>query len=125
MFTGSSPAGAACVGFLTRAALTLGSMMSRMVRILLAAMVAVALSGVAVNVRATAEGPELADRGQLAVERHEVAPEGARPGGGADPLETGVVVVLNTLLLGGLVGGLLWARRRLGCADSIPRQMTV
>jgi uncharacterized membrane protein len=32
------------------------------------------------------------------------------------------VIVLNTLLLGGLVGGILWARRRLdGAEPSLPR----
>lgn len=121
MFTGLLPVGTVCVGFLTRPALTLGSMMSRTLRILLAGMVAVVLAAAALNA-ATADEPRASDQRQVVFDRHEVPPEVARPGGGAEPFETGVVIVLNTLLLGGLLGGILWARRRLGDADArLPR----
>ncbi len=111
-----------CVGFLTEPALTLGSMMSRTLRILLAGMVAAVVASAALSSWAMADVPRDSDQGQAVFERHEVAPEDARPGGGAAPFETGVVIVLNTLLLGGLVGGILWGRRRLGCSDSaLPR----
>ncbi|MFD7074487.1 hypothetical protein ACFV9G_09760 [Nocardioides sp. NPDC059952] len=92
-------------------------MMSRTLRILLAGMVAVVLASAALSA-ATADEPQVSGHGQAVFDRHEVAPEDARPGGGAAPFETGVVIVLNTLLLGALVGGILWGRRRLGCADS-------
>lgn len=110
-----------CVGFLTGPERTLGNMMSRTLRILLAGLVAVVLASAALSA-ATADEPRASDQRQVVVDRHEVAPEDARPGGGAAPFETGVVIVLNTLLLGGLLGGVLWARRRLGCADAgLPR----
>ncbi|MFJ9392697.1 hypothetical protein ACIRON_28025 [Nocardioides sp. NPDC101246] len=96
-------------------------MMSRTLRILLAGLVAVVVASAALSA-ATADEPRASGQGQVVFDRHEVAPEDARPGGGAAPFETGVVIVLNTLLLGGLVGGILWGRRRLGCADSaLPR----
>lgn len=106
-----------CVGFLTGPALTLVSMMSRTLRILLAGMVAAVLVSAALSSSAVADEPRASDQGQAVFDRHEVAPEDARPGGGAAPFETGVVVGLNTLLLGGLLGAVLWGRRRLGCAD--------
>ena len=110
-----------CVGFLTGPARTLGNMMSRTLRILLAGLVAVVLASAALSA-ATADEPRASGQRQVVFDRHEVAPEDARPGGGAAPFETGVVIVLNTLLLGGLLGGMLWARRRLGCADAaLPR----
>lgn len=121
MFTGLLPIGTVCVGFLTGPARTLGSMMSRTLRILLAGLVAVVLASAALSA-ATADEPRASDQRQVVFDRHEVAPEDARPGGGAAPFETGLVIVLNTLLLGGLLGGVLWARRRLGCADPrLPR----
>jgi hypothetical protein len=92
-------------------------MMSRTLRILLAGMVAVVFASAALS-SARADELRASDQGQVVFDRHEVAPEDARPGGGAAPLETGVVIVLNTLLLGGLLGGMLWARKRLGCADT-------
>ena len=122
MFTGLSPVGTVCVGFLTEPALTLGNMMSRTLRILLAGMVAAVFASAALSSWATADVPRESDQGPAVFERHEVAPEDARPGGGAAPFETGVVIVLNTVLLGGLVGGILWGRRRLGCTDTaLPR----
>jgi hypothetical protein len=121
LFTGLLPVGTVCVGFLTGPARTLGNMMSRTLRILLAGLVAVVLASAALSA-ATADEPRASDQRQVVFDRHEVAPEDARPGGGAAPFETGVVIVLNTLLLGGLLGGVLWARRRLGCADAaLPR----
>ncbi|MEI7057407.1 hypothetical protein WBG06_16410 [Nocardioides sp. CCNWLW239] len=92
-------------------------MMSRTLRILLAGIVAVVVASAALSA-ARADEPRASDHGQVVFDRREVAPEDARPGGGAAPIETGVVIVVNTLLLGGLVGGVLWARRRLGCADA-------
>lgn len=121
MFTGSLPVGTVRVGFLTGPARTLGSMMSRILRILLAGTVALVFAAAALAAPAAAEGLRESDQGQIGFDRREVAPEDARPGGGADPFETGVVIVLNTLLLGGLMGGILWARRRLDGADrSLP-----
>jgi hypothetical protein len=121
LFTGLLPVGTVCVGFLTGPERTLGNMMSRTLRILLAGLVAVVLASAALSA-ATADEPRASDQRQVVVDRHEVAPEDARPGGGAAPFDTGVVIVLNTLLLGGLLGGVLWARRRLGCADAaLPR----
>lgn len=113
-----------CVGFLTGPARTLGNMMSRTLRILLAGLVAVVLASAALGA-ARADEPRASDQRQVVVDRHEVAPEDARPGGGAAPFETGVVIVLNTLLLGGLLGGVLWARRRLGCADARLARLSV
>ena len=98
--------------------------MSRTLRILLAGLVAVVLASAALSA-ARADEPRASDQRQVVVDRHEVAPEDARPGGGAAPLETGVVIVLNTLLLGGLLGGVLWARRRLGCADAALPHLSV
>ncbi|WP_328530782.1 hypothetical protein OG984_06510 [Nocardioides sp. NBC_00368] len=96
-------------------------MMSRTLRILLAGMVAVVFASAALS-SAAADESRASDQSQVVFDRHEVAPEDARPGGGAAPLETGVVIVLNTLLLGALVGGILFARRRMGCADAaLPR----
>ena len=123
MFTGLLPVGTVCVGFLTAPARTLVSMMSRTLRILLAGMVAVVLASAALSA-ARADEPRASDQGQVVFDRHEVPPEDARPGGGAAPFETGVVIMLNTLLLGGLLGGMLWARRRLGCADSTLPQLS-
>ena len=121
MFTGLLPVGTVCVGFLTGPALTLGSMMSRTLRILLAGMVAVVFASAALS-SATADEPRASDQSQVVLDRHEVAPEDARPGGGAAPFDTGVVIVVNTLLLGALVGGVLFARRRMGCAvGALPR----
>lgn len=96
--------------------------MSRTLRILLAGMVAVVVASAALNA-ARADESRTSDQGQVVFDRHEVAPEDARPGGGAAPFETGVVIVVNTLLLGGLVGGVLFARRRLGCTDAAVPQM--
>ncbi|MBB3091163.1 hypothetical protein [Nocardioides albus] len=92
-------------------------MMSRIVRILLAGTAAVVFASAALTMPAAAEELRASDQGQIGFDRREVSPEDARPGGGADPFETGVVIVLNTLLLGGLLGGVLLARRRLGCTD--------
>ena len=114
-----------CVGFLTNPALTLGSMMSRTLPILLAGIVAAVFASAALTSWTTADVPHGSDQGGAVFERHEVAPEDARPGGGAAPLETGVVIGLNTLLLGGLLGGILWGRRRLGCADTAHPRMSV
>lgn len=97
--------------------------MSRTLRILLAGMVAVVVASAALNA-ARADESRTSDQGQVVFDRHEVAPEDARPGGGAAPFETGVVIVVNTLLLGGLVGGVLFARRRLGCTDAAVPQMS-
>lgn len=95
--------------------------MSRTLRILLAGMVAVVVAAAALS-SAAADEPRASDQGQVVFDRHEVAPEDARPGGGAAPFDTGVVIVANTLLLGALVGGILFARRRMGCADTaLPR----
>lgn len=95
--------------------------MSRTLRILVAGMVAVVFASAALS-SARADELQASDQGQVVFDRHEVAPEDARPGGGAAPFETGVVIVVNTLLLGGLVGGVLVARRRMGCADAaLPR----
>lgn len=95
--------------------------MSRTLRILLAGIAALVVASAALS-SARADQPQVSDQGQVVLNRHEVAPEDARPGGGAAPLETGVVIVVNTLLLGGLVGGVLLARRRMGCPDArLPR----
>ncbi|NGN94902.1 hypothetical protein G5C66_19450 [Nocardioides sp. KC13] len=96
-------------------------MMSRTLRILLAGIAALVVASAALG-SARADEPQVSDQEQVVFERHEVAPEDARPGGGAAPFETGVVIVVNTLLLGGLVGGVLFARRRMGCTDTaLPR----
>ncbi|MGH3352905.1 MAG: hypothetical protein ACRDPS_19740 [Nocardioides sp.] len=93
-------------------------MMSRALRILLAGMVAVVFASVALASPASAQGPGTADQGQVAFENRQLDPEDARPGGGAAPFETGLVIAANTVLLGALVGGVIWGRRRLGCADA-------
>ncbi|MFE6649682.1 hypothetical protein ACFVJS_24160 [Nocardioides sp. NPDC057772] len=99
-------------------------MMSRTLRILLAGIAALVVASAALS-SARADQPQVSDQGQVVFDRHEVAPEDARPGGGAAPVETGVVIVVNTLLLGGLVGGVLFARRRMGCADARLPRMSV
>ncbi|MEU6135812.1 hypothetical protein [Nocardioides sp. NPDC047086] len=99
--------------------------MSRTLRILLAGMVAVVFTSAALSSSAVAEEPRTSGQSQIVFDRHEVAPEDARPGGGAAPFETGVVIALNTLFLGGLLGGVLWARRRLGCVDRALPRMSV
>ena len=114
-----------CVGFLTGSARTLENMMSRTLRILLAGMVAVVLTSTALASPASAEGLASPDQGQVAIDDRQVAPGDARPGGGAAPFETGLVIALNTLLLGSLLGGVLWGRRRLGCADARLPQLSM
>jgi hypothetical protein len=122
LFTGLLPVGTVCVGLLTGPALTLGSMMSRTLRILLAGMVAAVFASAVLTSPAAADASGSADQGQVVIENKQLDPEHARPGGGAAPFETGVVIALNTVLLGGLLGGVLWARRRMGCADAaLPR----
>ncbi|WP_218145120.1 hypothetical protein [Nocardioides luteus] len=100
-------------------------MMSRTLRILLAGIVAAIFASAVLSASAGTDVPRESDQGQTVFERHEVAPEDARPGGGAAPFETGVVIVVNTLLLGGLLGGILWGRRRLGHADAALPNLSV
>ncbi|TQL68600.1 hypothetical protein FB381_2495 [Nocardioides albertanoniae] len=112
------PSGTARVALLSAPARTLVSMMSRTLRILLAGMVAVVFASSALATPASAEAPGSSEHAQVVLDNRQVDPEHARPGGGAAPFQTGVVIALNTLLLGALVGGVIWGRRRLGCADA-------
>ena len=97
---------------------TLVSVMSRTLQILVAGVVAVVFASSALASPASAEGATASGPAQgTTVENRQLDPETARPGGGADPFQTGMVIALNTALLGALVGGVIWGRRRLGCAD--------
>ena len=101
---------------------TLVNMMSRTLQILVAGMVAVVFASSALASPASAEGATASGPAQGTVENRQLDPETARPGGGAAPFQTGMVIALNTALLGALVGGVIWGRRRLGCADArLPR----